>query len=255
MHWRIGPSARARSIDSPRITSGCGPLPICRPPHSRRSATSWPSTSRCSTRARTSSRSTSRAGCPAPSAPPSRRASSWARAAARVHVVDSATACGGEGLIVLAAAAAARDGADAAAVADRARRARAQLKMWFAVETLEYLRRGGRIAGASGLAGLGAEDQADPHGRVRDRPDRAGPDLTARVRAAGRPVPRAACRRRRRLDGAAHPSARSGRQSWPRGAARSSAASPGVVSEIGPVIGTHVGPGLLGAGAIPSALL
>jgi fatty acid-binding protein DegV len=26
-----------------------------------------------------------------------------------------------------------------------------------------------------------------------------------------------------------------------------------VVSEIGPVIGTHVGPGLLGAGGIPSA--
>jgi fatty acid-binding protein DegV len=30
---------------------------------------------------------------------------------------------------------------------------------------------------------------------------------------------------------------------------------PHVISEIGPVIGTHVGPGLLGAGAVPSALL
>jgi fatty acid-binding protein DegV len=30
---------------------------------------------------------------------------------------------------------------------------------------------------------------------------------------------------------------------------------PVVVSEIGPVIGTHVGPGLLGAGGVPSALL
>ena len=30
---------------------------------------------------------------------------------------------------------------------------------------------------------------------------------------------------------------------------------PLVVSEIGPVIGTHVGPGLLGTGAIPSSLL
>src|ERR1700745_4030813 len=34
--------------------------------------------------------------------------------AARVHVVDSATACGGEGLVVLAALAAARAGADGA---------------------------------------------------------------------------------------------------------------------------------------------
>jgi fatty acid-binding protein DegV len=30
---------------------------------------------------------------------------------------------------------------------------------------------------------------------------------------------------------------------------------PVIVSEIGPVIGTHVGPGLLGAGGIPRALL
>src|SRR5947209_10890172 len=50
--------------------------------------------------------------------------------AGRVHVIDSATACGGQGLVVLAAAAAARAGADAPAVADRARRARAELKMW-----------------------------------------------------------------------------------------------------------------------------
>src|ERR1700744_4754960 len=48
--------------------------------------------------------------------------------ASRVHVVDSATACGGEGLVVLAAVAAARSGADGAAVAERTRAARAGLK-------------------------------------------------------------------------------------------------------------------------------
>jgi len=31
--------------------------------------------------------------------------------------------------------------------------------------------------------------------------------------------------------------------------------APRVISEIGPVIGTHVGPGLLGAGGLPSSLL
>ena len=41
--------------------------------------------------------------------------------AERVHVFDSATACGGEGLVILAAAAAVRDGADLPAVVDRAR--------------------------------------------------------------------------------------------------------------------------------------
>ena len=52
------------------------------------------------------------------------------------------------------------------------RRAR-DLKMWFAVDTLEYLRRGGRIGAAPAWLGLGAEDQADPHDRPRDHADRA----------------------------------------------------------------------------------
>src|SRR5947209_10987093 len=72
----------------------------------------------------------------------------------RVHVVDSESACGGEGLVVLAASAyAAHNGRDGAAVAEHARAARAQLKMWFAIDTLEYLRRGGRIAGAQAWLG------------------------------------------------------------------------------------------------------
>jgi fatty acid-binding protein DegV len=32
-------------------------------------------------------------------------------------------------------------------------------------------------------------------------------------------------------------------------------APPRLISEIGPVIGTHVGPGLLGAGGLPSSYL
>src|SRR5262245_57330113 len=52
--------------------------------------------------------------------------------AGRVHVVDTATACGGEGLIALAAAAGARRGLDGAAVAMHAREACSRLKMWFA---------------------------------------------------------------------------------------------------------------------------
>jgi DegV family protein with EDD domain len=75
------------------------------------------------------------------------------RAAERVHVIDSATACGGQGLMVVAAAAAAAAGGDAVAVADRARRARSELRMWFAIDTLEFLRRGGRIGGAQAWLG------------------------------------------------------------------------------------------------------
>src|SRR5947209_13801560 len=66
--------------------------------------------------------------------------------AARVHVIDSATACGGEGLVVLAAVAAARTGADGATVAERAREARPSLKVMFSLDSPEYQRRGGRNA-------------------------------------------------------------------------------------------------------------
>src|SRR5580658_4871247 len=51
--------------------------------------------------------------------------------ASAVHVLDSRSACGGQGLVVLAAAAEAQRGADGASVAAHATVARDQLKMWF----------------------------------------------------------------------------------------------------------------------------
>jgi DegV family protein with EDD domain len=176
------------------------------------------------------------------------------RHAERVHVVDSSTACGGEGLVVLAAAAAARAGRDGAAVAEHARLARSQLKMWFAIETLEYLRRGGRIGGAQ--AWLGAALKIKPILTVES-------EITPieRVRTSRRAFERMVdLLRSRQADGA---------DGWmvqhiqaPDEAAELAArgteifgCEPRVISEIGPVIGTHVGPGLLGAGALPSSFL
>src|SRR5579863_7143167 len=66
----------------------------------------------------------------------------------RVEVIDGETACGGLGLLVLAGAAAARGGADIEGVAARIRETRAALKIWFCIDTLEYLRRGGRVGKA-----------------------------------------------------------------------------------------------------------
>src|ERR1700754_581619 len=95
--------------------------------------------------------------------------------APRVHVIDSASACGGEGLVVLAAHAAAVRGTSAEDVVAHAREARAALKMWFAIDTLEYLRRGGRIAAAQAWLGsalrikpiLTVESEITPIERVR----------------------------------------------------------------------------------------
>lgn len=172
----------------------------------------------------------------------------------RVFVVDSATACGGQGLVVLAAAAAARGGASGEEVAEHARQARAQLKMWFAIETLEYLRRGGRIAGAQAWLGsalkikpiLTVESEITPVERVR----------TSR-RAFERMVD---LLRSRAEDGAdaymvQHIQAPDEAQELTARATEMFGVPPRVTSEIGPVIGTHVGPGLLGAGGLPSSFL
>lgn len=174
--------------------------------------------------------------------------------AERVHVIDSATACGGQGLVVLAAAAAARDGADAAAVAERARRARAQLKLWFAIETLEYLRRGGRIAGAQAWLGsalkikpiLTVESEITPIERVRTskRAFERMVDLLRTAKDAG-------------SDGwmVQHIQAPAEAERLAARGIEIFGHEPVLISEIGPVIGTHVGPGLLGAGGVPSSFL
>src|SRR5262245_32566324 len=70
-----------------------------------------------------------------------------------VTVIDSERACGGLAMLTLAGASAAQAGQELAAVVERIETARAGLKMWFAVDTLEYLRRGGRIGAASAWLG------------------------------------------------------------------------------------------------------
>lgn len=71
----------------------------------------------------------------------------------RVAVVDSMTAGSGVGFVALAAAAAARDGAGLEGARQAALRAAESVVTFFYVDTLEYLRRGGRISAASALVG------------------------------------------------------------------------------------------------------
>ena len=80
-----------------------------------------------------------------------------------VHVIDSESACGGQGLMVLAGCAAARAGADGATVADHVRRAPAgpAAVVCHRHARISAPRRADRRR--AGLARDGAEDQADPH--------------------------------------------------------------------------------------------
>lgn len=174
--------------------------------------------------------------------------------AQRVHVIDSESACGGQGLVLLAAVAAARSGADGAAVADRARRARSELKMWFSIDTLEYLRRGGRIGGAQ--AWLGAALSIKPILTVE-----AEITPVERVRTSRRAFERMVDLLRERAEAGAdawmvqHIRSPDQAQELVSRGAEIFGCQPMTVSEIGPVIGAHVGPGLLGVGGLPSSYL
>lgn len=172
----------------------------------------------------------------------------------RIVVCDSGTAAGGMGLMILAASHSAEAGESATQAKGRAEAARNELKIWFAVDTLDYLRRGGRIGAARAWIGttlkikpiLTLEDEITPIERVRTR-----------SRAFERLVDYA---RQRHDDGA---------DAWvvqhvqdPENAERLVEAcrpifghDPVFTSEVGPVIGAHVGPGLLGVGGVPTSLL
>ena len=71
----------------------------------------------------------------------------------RVHVLDSRSATMAQGFIALAASRAARAGADFEAVVAAAEEVRSKVRFFAFLETLEYLRRGGRVGGAAALMG------------------------------------------------------------------------------------------------------
>ena len=172
----------------------------------------------------------------------------------RVEVIDGETACGGMGLLLLAASAAARTGADKDAVVARVHEARRTLRIWFCLDTLEYLRRGGRIGKAQAWLGgtlrikpiLSLEYEIVPRERVRT----AG-------RAFERMVDFARELRDRGADGwvVQHIQAPEQEQRLIERCREIFDSDPVFSSEIGPVIGTYTGPGLIGVGAIPRSLL
>lgn len=169
-----------------------------------------------------------------------------------VTVIDSRSAAMGTGFAVLAAAAAAQRGAGAAAVADAARAAAAGTRTFFVVDTLEHLRRGGRIGSAASLFGTAlavkpvlhvADGRVVPLEKVRTSA-RAISRLVQRVveTAAGRPV-----------DLAVHHLAAPDRAQRLAADLREALPSIGelLVSELGAAIGAHVGPGAVGVVVSP----
>jgi DegV family protein with EDD domain len=172
----------------------------------------------------------------------------------RIQVIDSTTAAGGLGFMVLAALKAARDGGDAEQVAAHVAAARKELKLWFAIDTLEFLRRGGRIGAAS--AWIGSTLKVKPILTVEN-------EMTPveRVRTSGRAFERMVDYLQQGRDSNAdawsvqHISAPDQAAALVERGRDLFGSEPTIVSELGPVLAAHTGPGLLGAGALPSHYL
>lgn len=170
----------------------------------------------------------------------------------RVRVVDSRAACMGLGFAVLAAVDAADAGGRADDVEAAAVDVAARCRLFFSVDTLDRLRRGGRIGAAAALLGTAlavkpllhvVQGRIVPLEKVRTTARAAQRLVDLAVRAAGDgPV-----------DLAVHHlgAAQRAEEVAARLRERVPAVARLLVSEVGAVIGAHVGLGVLGVVVVP----
>ena len=172
----------------------------------------------------------------------------------RIAVLDSRSGAAGLGLAAIAAATRARDGAGLGEVVDRAEAALGELRIWFCLDTLEYLRRGGRIGGAQAWVGgalrikpiLTVDGEIKPVERVRT----AG-------RAFERMVENLGSMHADGVDGwlVQHIQAPAEAQRLVDCGRELFGTEPLFVSEVGPVLGVYLGPGMIGVAGVPTSAL
>jgi len=167
-----------------------------------------------------------------------------------IHIVDSQSASMGEGMLAELGVAMANTGSPAGEIAAALERRRPDLQVYLALETLEYLKRGGRISGAQ--AAIGTLLSVKPIIEIKD----SRVETTERVRTRGkarerlvellavRPIERLSILHTTQADveGFAE-------QLIPRvpgGIDRSKV----TIDLVGPSVGPHLGPGCVGAVAL-----
>ena len=166
----------------------------------------------------------------------------------RVTVIDAGSAAMGVGFPAIAAASAAASGQDQTSVRDAALAAVGRTSTLFYVDTLEHMRRGGRVGAASALLGTALAvkpilDVADGTVRVREKVRTAGRALARlvdlAVEAAGDG----------QVDVAVQHLAATARAEEVARALRGRLGHRVrslLVGEVGAVVGAHAGPGLVG---------
>jgi DegV family protein with EDD domain len=167
--------------------------------------------------------------------------------AARITIVDSKASAMALGFEVLAAARAAQGGTSMAALQQLVEKSRDHMGVYFAVDTLEFLHRGGRIGGAQRFIGsalnlkpiLGLRDgriEAEDRVRTKSKALDRVLELVAKD-VSGKSNIRLAT---------VHANAEAEAVQLLERAAREVGAIETVVASLSPVVGAHTGPGTVG---------
>jgi DegV family protein with EDD domain len=173
--------------------------------------------------------------------------------AKRVRVVDSQLVSMSLGLITLAATQIAAGGADGGTVESRIAEMREHVQTYFSVATLEFLRRGGRIGRASAM--LGSVLQVKPVLCIRDGLVTPLERVRTFDRALNRIVEltREVDRGRGLCVIVGHGDAEADAERVAR--ELEPIADTLMIQPLGPVVGAHAGPGVVGVGCYPADLL
>jgi DegV family protein with EDD domain len=163
-----------------------------------------------------------------------------------VHTVDSGSVSWGQGMMAIAAVKAVALGQDTQAVIQLVENIKQRISIFFMVETLEYLRKGGRIGGAAAF--LGSALDIKPILHIKDGKIESFEKQRTRKRSVARLVE---IMEEKVAGRSVHVAVLHGNS--PDEAAELEQQIRGkfncvelITSEIGPVIGVHAGPGTLG---------
>jgi DegV family protein with EDD domain len=165
----------------------------------------------------------------------------------KIEIIDSQTTCMAMGFQVLAAARVAAEGASLSECKAQLERARAASGLYFVVDTLEFLHRGGRIGGAQRLLGtvlnlkpiLAVQDgRVEPMERIRTKGKAIERmvEIIAEQTAGKRPIRLAIL----------HASVPAEAKALVERTKTLINPDEIIVTGISPVVGTHAGPGTLG---------
>jgi len=167
-----------------------------------------------------------------------------------IHIVDSMSASMGEGVLSELAVQMASAGSTAAEIAQVVTRRRADIGVYLALETLEYLKRGGRISGAQ--AAIGTLLSVKPIIEIKDGKVETAERVRTRGKAREKLVELLAVRPIERLS-VLHTTAADAEEfaeqlipRIPGGIDRSKV----TIDLVGPSVGPHLGPGCVGAVAL-----